>query len=711
MARRSHLRLASAAACAMAVAVTAVGAGWSSAGSSTGSSAVSASRRLPAPRSAPDGALGSFTALGSGLNNVVYALALRGDDTLYVGGEFTAASGGGANSLNRIAAWDDTWIPLGTGAGNGVNNLVSALAVRGDDTLYIGGAFDAAAGQPAGSLSKIAAWDDTWVRLGNGLNDWVRALAVSRDDTVYVGGHFTAAVGGAANSLNRIAAWDDTWVALGGGLDNIARSLAVRDDDTLYVGGQFTAQFGGASNSLRSVGAWDDTWMPLGSAATNGLDSAVSAVSVFRDDTAMFGGGFSASASGTTLNKIAGWRAGWAPFVAASGNGLNSTVDAIVTDDTRGLIYVGGWFDKAVGGTAGSLKYVTAWDAAIRAWIPLTVAGGANGVSVASVGVLPNVVALALDDSVLYLGGNFTTAGGVGGFGNIARWTWDPPQGSNAATAMQGASVQVSGEGLVGIPATGAVTVGAQPVSYARDDSTHLTLDIPLSLAAGTHAIQVNAAGGWGDIGTVQVTSAPVDPPAPTPAAAPLDVHAVAGDASAVVSWTEPVTAGSYPISFYQATSTPAGGTCLVAAPVTQCTVSGLRNGMEYSFTVHALTGAGWGATSDPSNAVTPSAPTRPSIVISGTRDSGDSRVVLVRGSTVGLVGEEVIAWTRTGQSPFAEGIVPRIVADDGSFSWSRRARRSLDVFFAHGVTRSNVVSIPARSSPRVWHAPRHVLR
>ena len=706
MSRRRRLRLASVVACAAAVAVSAVGVGWSSAGSSV----VNASRRVPAPRSAPDGALGSFTALGSGLNNVVYALALRGDDTLYVGGEFTAASGGGANSLNRIAAWDDTWIPLGTGAGNGVNNLVSALAVRGDDTLYIGGLFDAAAGQPAGSLSKIGAWDDTWVRLGSGLNDWVRALEVSRDDTVYVGGHFTAATGGAANSLNRIAAWDDTWIPLGGGLNNIARSLAVREDDTLYVGGQFTAQYGGAGNSLRHVGAWDDTWMPLGSAASNGLDSSASAVAVFRDDTAMFGGGFSASTSGTALNRIAGWRAGWAPFVAASGNGLNSTVDAIVTDDTRGLVYVGGWFDKAVGGTAGSLRYVTAWDAGIRAWIPLTVAGGANGVSVASVGGLPNVVALALDDSVLYLGGNFTTAGGVAGFGNIARWTWDPPQGSNAATAMQGTSVQVSGEGLVGIPGTGAVTVGAQPVSYARDDSAHLTLDIPLSLAAGTHAIQVNAAGGWGDIGTVQVTLTPVDPPAPTPAAAPLDVHAVAGDASAVVSWTEPATAGSYPIGFYQATSTPAGGTCLVAAPATQCTVSGLRNGVAYAFTVRALTGAGWGVVSDPSNAVTPSAPMRPSIVISGSRDPADSRVVLVRGSTVGLAGEEVIAWTRTGQAPFVEGTVPRIVAEDGNFTWSRRARRSLDVFFAHGMTRSNVVSIPAPAAPRMWHAPEHVV-
>lgn len=138
--------------------------------------------------------------------------------------------------------------------------------------------------------------------------------------------------------------------------------------------------------------------------------------------------------------------------------------------------------------------------------------------------------------------------------------------------------------------------------------------------------------------------------------------------------------------------------------------MSGLGNGVAYAFTVRALTGAGWGVASDPSDAVTPSAPTRPSIVISGTRDSADSRVVVVRGSTVGLVGEEVTAWTRTGQAPFVEGTVPRIVAEDGSFTWSRRARRSLDVFFAHGMTRSNVVSIPAPAGPRVWHAPEHVV-
>ncbi|MFM9134070.1 MAG: fibronectin type III domain-containing protein [bacterium] len=704
MAGRSNRMVVSSALCATALAVSAVSAGWSSA---EPAGAYRAAHRV-APRSAPDGALGSFSPLGSGLNNVVWALALRGDDTLYVGGEFTSSNGGAANSLNRIAAWDDTWIPLGAGASNGVSNLVTALAVRGDDTLYVGGNFDSAAGQPAGSLNRIAAWDDTWISLGsganNGLNDWVRTLAVSGDDTVYVGGHFTSSTGGAANSLNKIAAWDDTWVALGSGagngLNDIVRTLALLDDDTLFVGGAFTLSTNGAVNSLRKAAAWDDTWIPLGSGANNGLDSSPSASAVFRDDTVLFGGGFSASAGGSPLKKIAGWRGGWSAFVSASGNGLDSTVDAIVTDDTRGLVYVGGWFAKATGGTAGSLNYITAWDAGINAWIPFTVAGGANGVSVASVGQYPNVVALALDDSVLYLGGNFTTAGGVAGFGNVARWAWDPPQGSNAVTAAPGTSVQVSGEGLVGIPPIGAVTLGAQPVTYVRDDSTHLTLNVPVGMAPGTHAISVNAVGGPGDIGTVQVPATPVDPPAPTPAGPPLQTKAVAGDGSAVVSWTEPATAGSYPVSYYQASSSPGGGTCLVAAPITQCSVSPLKNGVSYTFTVRALTGAGWGTPSAPSDPVTPIAPARPSLVISGSRDPADGRFVLVTGSAVGLTGQEVTAWVRRGRGPFRQGVAPRIVGEDGSFTWRRWALGPVEVYFAHGVTRSNVVLIPAAGLP-----------
>jgi hypothetical protein len=49
--------------------------------------------------------------------------------------------------------------------------------------------------------------------------------------------------------------------------------------------------------------------------------------------------------------------------------------------------------------------------------------------------------------------------------------------------------------------------------------------------------------------------------------------------------------------------------------------VEGLSNGTAYTFTVTALTGAGWSAKSEPSNAVTPRAKPRPCIVITGSRE------------------------------------------------------------------------------------------
>lgn len=686
------------------------------AGRPAGTAAASTPAARPiTPRSIPDGGLGTFASLGSGFDSVVYALAIKGDDTLYAGGEFTTAVGLPSGSLSRIAAWDDTWVPLGSGSVTGLNNIVSALAVKGDDTLYVGGLFTAEAGGSVGTLNRIAAWDDTWVPLGtgpnNGLNDWVRALAVRDDDTVYAGGHFTAATGASANSLNKIASWDDTWIALGvgahQGLNNTVRSMTVLRDDTLYVSGQFTAVNGGAANSLRYVASWDDTWATVGEGSGGGVNSPTSATAVLRDDTVIFGGGFNTTTSGTAANAIvARTPTSWSAFLSGGRNGLNSYIDAIVTDDTHGLVYVGGGFTGPRGGATGSLNYVAAWDVGIGAWIPFTATGGSNGVTTASIGGSPNVVALVLDDTQVYLGGNFTTAGGVPGFGNIARWTWDRPQGSNASTAEQGTSVQIQGEGFIGVPPSGAVTVSGTPVGYTRDDSTHLTLTLPSSIAAGTHSIDVYGIGGWGDVGYVTVTTAPSPPPAPLPAGAPTSVSAVAGNASAMVTWTSPESMGSFPISNYQVTSSPAGGTCLVAAPITECAVRSLRNGVAYRFTVRALTGAGWGADSSASDPVTPEGPAVPTIVITGMRDPIDSRYVLVEGASTGLTGRILKPWvSKSAGGGFSPGATSLVVPGDGSFEWRRRSTQTLSVYFAYQTVRSNTVTINSRRrSPEGQH-------
>lgn len=130
-------------------------------------------------------------------------------------------------------------------------------------------------------------------------------------------------------------------------------------------------------------------------------------------------------------------------------------------------------------------------------------------------------------------------------------------------------------------------------------------------------------------IGAVQVGSA-TPPPPPDPVfvpSAPRDVTAVAGDRSAVVSWREPVSEGSFPVSTYKATATPGGQSCLVVAPTLTCGVTGLANGTPYTFTVEALNGAGWSPKGGPSNAVTPGGvtPAPAPVPLPGPLPPGDS--------------------------------------------------------------------------------------
>jgi len=80
----------------------------------------------------------SWSALGSGANNTVHALAASGTD-LYAGGWFTAI--GGINA-NYVARWDGLrwW-----GLGEGVGGVVHAIAFGGTN-VYVAGQFSTAGG-------------------------------------------------------------------------------------------------------------------------------------------------------------------------------------------------------------------------------------------------------------------------------------------------------------------------------------------------------------------------------------------------------------------------------------------------------------------------------------------------------------------------------------------------------------------------------------
>jgi hypothetical protein len=99
------------------------------------------------------------------------------------------------------------------------------------------------------------------------------------------------------------------------------------------------------------------------------------------------------------------------------------------------------------------------------------------------------------------------------------------------------------------------------------------------------------------------LTSFDVDAPA-----APTGVSAAAGVRAATVSWTSSTFDGNDPILDYEVRSSPQGVDQTVAWPATSLVVSGLTEGVAYTFTVRARNDVGFGpeATSNPA---TPTAP------------------------------------------------------------------------------------------------------
>jgi hypothetical protein len=124
------------------------------------------------------------------------------------------------------------------------------------------------------------------------------------------------------------------------------------------------------------------------------------------------------------------------------------------------------------------------------------------------------------------------------------------------------------------------------------------------------------------------------------------------------------------------------------------CTVKGLTNGRTYTFRVKALSGAGWGASSESSNAVTPRAKWDVTLVITGVRQG---RVVTVTGASTGLtVGDRVTPWVRMGGGRGEVRGRPVTVDELGAFAWSRRVAdvSRVRVHFTYGDARSNVLTL-----------------
>jgi hypothetical protein len=253
----------------------------------------------------------------------------------------------------------------------------------------------------------------TWKSFGgisNGCSGSIWAMAAAANGDIYVGGNFSACGGVAAHSIAR---WDgSSWSALGDGTNGYVYAIAVSGND-VYVTGSF--QYAG-DVAADNVAHWNGSaWSGLGSglgyagAPTNGPGAPIGhAIAVSGDD--VYVGGAFDLAGGVSVNSIARWNVVSQVWSALGNEASNGMTSGLYLGEVDALViagttlYVGGGFSSA-GGIAGG--NIAAWNGST--WT--TLGQGVNGA----------VLALAIFNNQVYAGGTFTRAGD-GIAWHIARW-------------------------------------------------------------------------------------------------------------------------------------------------------------------------------------------------------------------------------------------------------------------------------------------------
>ena len=487
-----------------------------------------------------------------------------------------------------------------------------------------------------------------------GVGDTPHSIAVnSVDDTIYVGNQASDTV----SVINGRTATEDDTITVGGN----PRAIAVDQvDDTVYVGNETSRTVSVINGRTATVvGPAISLGAMLLSVAVNQDDDTVYVTRLLSaDGKVSVIDGRSATIVGT-------------PIAAGSGSPYGVAVDQV--DDT---------------------VYVTNEDDST-----LTIINGRATTEDDTILVKGRPYAVAVDDTDTNQGLVYVTTldnNAVSIIGRVAPLLVTPSGTSGSAVTIDVRVPQVDYD--VDDATVESVSFGGTSVTPTPLAGNSWQVTAPAGTPGTTVAVPVTVTF-RGELTASAGSFTLTTPPAALPPGAPTQVAAIAGNASATITWAAPADTGSFPVTNYEVRSTPTGGKSCLVTTLT-CTITGLTNGTAYSFETRALNGAGWGPWSTPSNTVTPIAPVPPSITITGSRGTGAERqVVFVTGTSTGLTDPQVRAHVKLrGQTDYRPGRLVDVSAD-GRFDWQRTTGKKAYVYFTGGGVNSNRVIIPAARS------------
>ena len=328
----------------------------------------------------------------------VFVVVGDGAGGWYVGGQFSHVGNLPRANLAHILA-DGTVAPWAPDP----DQQVWALALV-DQTLYVGGDFNFVGGAPRAHLAALSPTSSAPLPWTCDINSRVTALVAS-GPTLYVGGWFAYVAG---QPRSRVAAVDlasgapTPWQV---SIDDRVKALALQDT-TLYIGGYFRTVNNKARRCLAAVGtesgalhAWDPGLerIPISS-----IDGGPQVSALLSSGTTLFVAGTYSKLGGQSRRGLAqldlstAQATDWNPRAVGGGYVGSEFYSLVQSGDT---LFVAGWFDSLggqpgrIGGRAAAVSVTTA---ARFDWDPDT-----NDL----------VFAIALQGSVMYLGGWFTSVG------------------------------------------------------------------------------------------------------------------------------------------------------------------------------------------------------------------------------------------------------------------------------------------------------------
>lgn len=388
------------------------------------------------PATGPNGVSGTGGSFG-----IVYSLAV-GAGSLFVGGDFGMAGAIASVDVARFDPATNQWSAMSTAPAFESLRVVNLSA--DDQTLYALVPTPSPSGTEMALVASYTMQTSTWavepdvVTAGGGRihSDGSRLMLAGR----------STAPGLEFNGIGTKDPLTGQWAALGAGIAGSANagvSEIVAVGRRLYAIGGFTQIGGIDSGKIAELNCDTGQWAAIGPVGEiTEVDGNL--VSIAANESDIYIGGVFTSLNGQPINSVARFNLQsrqWFALGSGVDNGVAGLAGALqLTEDS---LYVSGQFATAGGQPAANVARFSLTE---QSWHALGAAGAE--------GVMGSAYTMLLNGNDLYLGGFFSTAGGVPA-DNLARYDtvrlqWQPQaQGTSPsiyAMAMRGSRLYVAGD-------------------------------------------------------------------------------------------------------------------------------------------------------------------------------------------------------------------------------------------------------------------------